>query len=292
MTIEILNIASYTEYIKIKKSKGITMKTLKYLFIAFFLLLLISQLIYADNKPAINARSAILIDSNTGKVLYSKSSLAIMAPASTTKIMTAILTLEKLKMDRIVTVRPEAAAKEGTSMHLKIEEKRTVRELLYGLMLQSGNDAAVALAEAVSGSEKNFTALMNQKAKLLGMKNTYFKNASGLPTIGHYTTAYDMAVLTRYAMKNPAFTAIVGTKQKDIPGPKPGEVRALKNHNKLLWQYPYAIGVKTGYTVSAGGCLVSAASYNGKTLINIVLKTHTIYNDSIKLFNYGFNLHG
>jgi D-alanyl-D-alanine carboxypeptidase (penicillin-binding protein 5/6) len=267
------------------------MKILKYLFIPF-LLLLIPQLIYAYNTPAINARSAILIDLNTGKVLYSKSSLAIMAPASTTKIMTAILTLEKLKMDTIVTVRPDAAAKEGTSMNLKIKEKRTVRELLYGLMLQSGNDAAVALAEAVSGSEENFTALMNQKAKLLGMKNTYFKNASGLPAIGHYTTAYDMAVLTRYAMKNPAFTAIVGTKRKDIPGPKPGEVRALKNHNKLLWQYPYAIGVKTGYTVNAGGCLVSAASYKGKTLINIVLKTHTIYNDSIKLFNYGFNLHG
>ncbi len=267
------------------------MKRLEFITIAL-ILLLIPKLIFAQytNKPSINARSAILVDLNSGTVLYSKSSLAIMAPASTTKIMTAILVLEKLNLNTIVTVRPDAASKEGTSMELRNYERRTVRELLYGLMLKSGNDAATALAEAVSGTEANFTQLMNQKAKLLGMKNTCFKNASGLPDIGHYTTAYDMAILTRYALKNPNFSAIVGTKVKEIPGAKPGEIRQLENHNKLLWRYPYAIGVKTGYTVTAGGCLVSAASYQGKTLINIVLKTPTIYNDSIKLFNYGFNL--
>jgi serine-type D-Ala-D-Ala carboxypeptidase (penicillin-binding protein 5/6) len=269
------------------------MNILKYVLVSA-MLLLIPQLIYAynHNQPTINARSAILMDLNSGTILYSKSSLAIMAPASTTKIMTAVLTLEKLNLNTIVTVNPEATSKEGTSMDLRNKEKRTVRELLYGLMLESGNDAAAALAEAVSGTEDNFTKLMNQKATLLGMKNTCFKNASGLPSIGHYTTAYDMAILTRYAMKNPNFTAIVGTKEKKIPGAIPGKIRQLENHNKLLWRYPYAIGVKTGYTVNAGGCLVSAASYRGKTLINIVLKTQTIYNDSIKLFNYGFNLHG
>jgi serine-type D-Ala-D-Ala carboxypeptidase (penicillin-binding protein 5/6) len=269
------------------------MKIYKYVLV-IAMLLLIPQLIYAYNynQPAINARSAILMDVNSGTILYSKSSLAIMAPASTTKIMTAVLTLEKLNLNTIVTVRPDAASKEGTSIELRNSERRTVRELLYGLMLESGNDAAAALAEAVSGTEDNFTKLMNQKAKLLGMKNTCFKNASGLPAIGHYTTAYDMAILTRYAMRNPHFMAIVGTKKKEIPGANPGEIRQLENHNKLLWRYPYAIGVKTGYTVNAGGCLVSAASYRGKTLINIVLKTQTIYNDSIKLFNYGFNLHG
>ena len=265
------------------------MKKLKYIIVSL-ILLLIPQLISAYNKPTINARSAILMDSATGEILYSKSSLAIMAPASTTKIMTAILTLEKLDLDQIVTVRPEAASKEGTSMDLQNKEKRTVRELLYGLMLESGNDAATALAGAVSGTEENFAKLMNQKAKLLGMKNTFFKNASGLPLIGHYTTAYDMAILTRYALKNPNFVKIVGTKEKGIPGPKPGAIRQLENHNKLLWRYPYAIGVKTGYTVTAGGCLVSAASFKGRTLINIVLKTQTIYDDSIKLFNYGFKL--
>ncbi|HBF38486.1 MAG TPA: hypothetical protein DDW50_14350 [Firmicutes bacterium] len=266
-------------------------KILKYAIVTA-ILLLIPEIICAQytNKPAINARSAILVDLNSGTVLYSKSSLAIMAPASTTKIMTAILVLEKLNLNRVVTVHPDAASKEGTSMDLHNYEKRTVRELLYGLMLESGNDAATALAEAVSGTEANFTQLMNQKAKLLGMKNTCFKNASGLPVIGHYTTAYDMAILTRYALKNPNFSAIVGTKTKEIPGSKPGEIRQLENHNKLLWRYPYAIGVKTGYTFNAGGCLVSAASYRGKTLINIVLKTSTIYNDSIKLFNYGFSL--
>jgi D-alanyl-D-alanine carboxypeptidase len=267
------------------------MKTMKYFFIPLLLSFILPQLIFADNRPDINARSAILVDLASGKILYSKSSLAIMAPASTTKIMTAILVLEKLKLNSVVTVHSDAASKEGTSMNLHPMEKRTVRELLYGMMLQSGNDAASALAEAVSGSEQRFTALMNQKAKLLGMKNTCFKNASGLPAIGHYTTAYDMAILTRYAMKNPQFTSIVDTKTMAVPGPKPGQVRELQNHNKLLWRYPYAIGVKTGYTVNAGGCLVSAASYKGKTLINIVLKTQTIYNDSIKLFNYGFSLH-
>lgn len=267
------------------------MKKFKLLTVAL-ILFLIPELIFAQplNKPSINARSAILVDLNSGTVLYSKSSLAIMAPASTTKIMTAVLVLEKLRLNTIVTVHPDAASKEGTSMNLRTYEKRTVRELLYGLMLESGNDAATALAEAVSGTEANFTKVMNQKANLLGMKNTYFKNASGLPQIGHYTTAYDMSILTRYALKNSNFAAIVGTKVKEIPGAKPGQTRQLENHNKLLWRYPYAIGVKTGYTVNAGGCLVSAASYRGKTLINIVLKTSTIYNDSIKLFNYGFNL--
>jgi D-alanyl-D-alanine carboxypeptidase (penicillin-binding protein 5/6) len=122
------------------------------------------------------------------------------------------------------------------------------------------------------------------------MTNTCFKNASGLPVIGHYSTAYDMAILTRYALKNRNFAAIVDTKYKTISGPRPREVRKLQNHNKLLWKYPYTTGVKTGYTVNAGGCLVSSASRNGKNLIAVVLKTATIYNDCIKLFNYGFGL--
>jgi D-alanyl-D-alanine carboxypeptidase (penicillin-binding protein 5/6) len=240
--------------------------------------------------PVINAHSAVLMDAATGKILFRKNFQDIMAPASTTKIMTAILTLERLSLGKKVRISKNGATSEGTSVNLVCGEQKTVRELLYGAMLVSGNDAAVALAEAVSGSESTFTRLMTDKAKQLGMTNTRFKNASGLPEIGHYSTAYDLARLTRYAMKNRNFAAIVDTKYKNISGSRPGAVRKLQNHNKLLWKYPYATGVKTGYTINAGGCLVSSATHNKKTLIVVVLKTAVIYNDCIKLLNYGFGL--
>ncbi|HYH02783.1 MAG TPA: D-alanyl-D-alanine carboxypeptidase family protein [Bacillota bacterium] len=238
-------------------------------------------------KPAVNAHAAVLMDLATGKVLFKKNSQDIMAPASTTKIMTAVLVLEQLNLAKNIAVGDVSL--EGTSMDLVKGERKTVRELLYGLMLVSGNDAASVLAKTVSGTEPAFGRLMTKKAKLLGMNNTIFKNASGLPEIGHYSTAYDMALLTRYALKKPNFSKIVRTKYKEISGPKPGKTRNLKNHNKLLWKYPYATGVKTGYTVSAGGCLVASAMYKGRTLIAVVLKTSTIYDDCIKMFKYGFN---
>jgi D-alanyl-D-alanine carboxypeptidase (penicillin-binding protein 5/6) len=261
--------------------------------IFFFLtiiLLKVSLPAQSAQIPLVNAHSAVLMDAATGKVLFRKNYQDIMAPASTTKIMTAILALEKLPPDRKVHISKNGATHEGTSLKLVCGEQKTVRELLYGSLLVSGNDAAVALAEAVSGSESKFARLMSEKAKQLGMTNTCFKNASGLPVIGHYSTAYDMAVLTRYALKNRNFAAIVATKYKTVSGPRPGEVRKLQNHNKLLWKYPYTTGVKTGYTVNAGGCLISSASRSGKTLIAVVLKTAAIYNDCIKLFNYGFGL--
>lgn len=245
--------------------------------------------LYAAAKPNPAAHSAILMDAASGKILYSKNAGAIMAPASTTKIMTAILVLERLNLDTIISVPAAAVAKEGSSMGLVKQEKKTVRELLYGLMLASGNDAATALAIAVSGSEAKFAELMNQKARQLGMKNTNFKNASGLPAINHYSTAYDLAILCRYAMKNRNFAAIVGTKVKEVSSAKPGVKRRLVNHNKLLWRYQYTTGVKTGYTRTAGGCLVATASRNGKQLIAVVLKSSYIYDDSQKLFAYGFS---
>lgn len=244
---------------------------------------------FASYKPNIRAVSAILMDDTSGKVLFSKNALAIMAPASTTKIMTAVIVLERLKLDKVVHVSANAANREGTSMGLKPGEQRTVRELLYGMMLVSGNDAATALSEAVSGTEDKFAQLMTEKARYIGMKNTEFKNASGLPVIGHRTTAYDMAKLTHYALNVPGFAKIVSTGFKEVPGKNEIESRHLKNHNKLLWKYPYATGVKTGYTISAGGCLVSSARRKGRTLISVVLKTPVIYDDSIELFEYGFN---
>lgn len=244
---------------------------------------------FASNKPNVKAVSAVLMDDKTGKVLFSKNPLAIMAPASTTKIMTAVIVLEHLNLDKVVRISQNAASREGTSMGLAPGEQRTVKELLYGMMLVSGNDAATALAETVSGSEEKFAQLMTEKARSIGMQNTQFKNASGLPVIGHSTTAYDMAILTRYALNVPGFAKIVSTVFKDVHGEGRSQSRHLKNHNKLLWKYPYATGVKTGYTISAGGCLVSSANRGGRTLISVVLKTPKIYDDSIELFEYGFN---
>jgi D-alanyl-D-alanine carboxypeptidase (penicillin-binding protein 5/6) len=268
--------------------------TKRLILILFFVILGTSLPIQAAKKrpgqakPVVNAKAAVLMDATTGQILFSRNSDAIMAPASTTKIMTAVLVLEKLKLTKTITI--DNAPTEGTSVDFTVGEHKTVLELLYGLMMVSGNDAAYELAETVSGTEAKFAILMTQKAKQIGMKNTVFKNASGLPMIGHASTAWDMAVLTRYALKKPNFCTLVRTKYKDISGPSPGTVRQLKNHNKLLWKYPYAIGVKTGYTVTAGGCLVAAARYRGKVLIAVVLNTGAIYNDCIAMFNYGFGL--
>jgi D-alanyl-D-alanine carboxypeptidase (penicillin-binding protein 5/6) len=257
---------------------------LGFLLIIIFIASGVEAMVYPN--PAAN--SAVLLDSSTNRILYAKNSNIRMAPASTTKIMTAILVLERLNLDAIVTVGATAAGKEGSSMYLENRERKTVRELLYGLMLVSGNDSATALAEAVSGSETKFAQLMNDKARQLGMKHTHFVNASGLPDPNHYSTAYDLAILTRYAMKNPSFSTIVSTKVKTVTGPGNGENRRLINHNKLLWKYKYTTGVKPGYTAVAGGCLVSSASKGKTNLIVVVLKTSYIYDDSTQLFEYGF----
>lgn len=259
------------------------------LFLACFCVFLSLQAANAATSPQTNANAAVLMDSKTGKVLYAKNSNRTLAPASTTKIMTAILTLENISLDKTIEVCAVAAATEGSSMYLVPKEHKTVRELLYGLMLVSGNDAATALAIAISGTEANFARLMNRKAKLLGMQNTHFQNASGLPAYGHYSSAYDLAILTRYAMRNGNFAKIVSTKVKEVPGASPGKTRTLINHNKLLWRYQYTTGVKTGYTITAGGCLVTTANQSGNSLISVVLKSNYIYDDSKKLLNYGFN---
>lgn len=238
--------------------------------------------------PNPGATAAVLMNAKTGQVIYAKNARTLLAPASTTKIMTAILALEKLNLNSTITIRSTAAGKEGSSMYLLENERLTVRELLYGLLLVSGNDAAAAIAETISGNETAFARLMTLKAHQLGMRDTTFKNASGLPEKGHVSTAYDMAILTRYAMRNSTFAAIFSTKVKDITPNKPGAPRRLINHNKLLWQYPYTTGGKTGYTRAAGGCLVSTARKENQDLIAVVLKTSYKYIDSKQLFDYGF----
>ena len=242
----------------------------------------------SSGKPAVAAQAAILINAVNGEILFAKKADRVMAPASTTKIMTAILGLERGDLGRTVTVSTNAAAKDGSSMHLACNQRITLRNLLYGVLLISGNDAATAVAEYIAGSETAFARLMNAKAIGLGMRNTRFQNASGLPAVNHYSTAYDLALLTRYAMRNPNFAWIVQTKTYSMQGNRPGERVQLINHNKLLWRYPYCTGVKTGYTIRAGGCLVSSAAKQGKQLIAVVLHSSAIYDDSQKLFEYGF----
>lgn len=264
------------------------MKIWAYLAVLVVLIFNVTTYGFTAESPIINASAAILFNVSTEEVLYAKNPDTVMMPASTTKIMTAIIAIENGELDRKVKISHRAAAVRGSSMHLRPGEQQTLRDLLYGLLLSSGNDAAVAIAESIAGSEKKFAEMMNAKARELGMQNTCFRNASGLPAAGHYTTAYDLALLADYAIKNPIFTLIVQTKSTSVPSYRANRLRALVNHNKLLWQYPYTIGIKTGYTRSAGKCLAASAAQNGAILISVVLKSPTIYDDSIHLFDYGF----
>lgn len=234
---------------------------------------------------AYSAVSMVLIEKSTGEVLQSIDCDARLPMASTTKIMTALVVLQNADLDVKVEIPDEAVGVEGSSMYLKRGETLTVRELLYGLMLTSGNDAATALAIAVGGNEQTFVGMMNSAAKDLGLKNTNFKNPSGLPDDEHYTTAHELAVITSFALDNPVFCEIICTKSIKI-----SNGHTLTNHNKLLSMYEGAIGVKTGFTKKAGRCLVGAATRNGITLICVTLNDGNDWNDHISAFDYGFSV--
>ncbi|MCL6635356.1 MAG: D-alanyl-D-alanine carboxypeptidase [Peptococcaceae bacterium] len=225
------------------------------------------------------------MDARTGQILYDKNGRQRRPPASTTKIMTALLALEGGDLQQVVTVSPRAASVGEASLDLRAGEKLTLEELIYGAMLRSGNDACVAIAEHIAGSEAGFVLLMNQKARLIGAEDTSFKNTNGLPAPGHYTTARDLAVITRYALRNPTFQKVVRTRGKAIG--EQGE-RYLNNTNRLLWSYAWADGVKTGTTDEAGNCLVASATRGGRQLISVVLHSDNRWNDSIRLLDYGF----
>jgi len=208
--------------------------------------------------------------------------------ASTTKIMTAICAIEEGNLDKKVKIVPEAVGVEGSSIYLKNGESFTLRELVCGLMLNSGNDAAVAIAYAVSGGVDKFSRLMNEKAKKIGAKNTQFKNPNGLDEEGHYTTAYDLALIAAYGLKNEEFKKIVSTHRMTIGGEGETEKRYLTNHNKLLNMYDGCIGVKTGFTKKSGRCLVSAAQKNGVTLVAVTLSAPDDWRDHTNMLNFGF----
>lgn len=255
-----------------------------------------------DNNLDINAESAILIDGDTGKVLYEKAAYEKREPASTTKIMTAMLTLEHCKLDDVATVTSEAitSVPSGYSSDLlKMGEELTIKDLLYALLLPSSNEAANVLAIHVAGSIDSFASMMNTKAVELGCKNTHFLNPNGVHDEDHYTTAYDLAIMAREAMKNDTFKQIVSTASYTLPSTnKYTRIdRNLITTNDLIKKqsknyYEYAIGIKTGSTTPAKNCLVASATKDGKNLISVVLKADKDsdrYNDTKTLFNYGFD---
>ena len=246
----------------------------------------------AAGPPQLGAQAAVLMDYETGQVLYGKNMHLRRAPASTTKIMTAILAIESSRLEETVKISRRAASTEGSTMHLYAGQLISLRDLVTGLMLRSGNDAAVAIAEHLAGSVDSFVALMNAKAMLLGARETHFRNPHGLTKPDHYSTAYDLALIGRYAMGNPVFAAIVGSKETTIdwltPSGREGE-RRLRNTNKLLWLLEDADGIKTGTTAEAGRCLVASASRDGRRLIAVVLNDYARWQDSARLLEYGFN---
>lgn len=236
----------------------------------------------------ISAVSAIVIEAQTGTVLWEQNSREKRAMASTTKIMTALLTIEAGDLDREFTVDPLAIMVEGTSMGLREGDRVSRRDLLYGILLPSGNDAANAAAVSVSGSATAFVKLMNSRARELGLNDTHFATPSGLDAEGHYTTAYDLARLAAYALRDDTFREIVGCTSADVEFGNPPYKRTLYNSNKMLKRYDGAIGVKTGFTDNARRCLVSAAERDGATLVAVTLNAPDDWNDHTKMLDYGF----
>lgn len=242
----------------------------------------------APEQIATNAESAALIDVASGRVLYAKQENKRMRIASLTKIMTAIVAIERGKLADQVTVGSNAVGKEGSSVYLQLGEKISLHHLLYGLMLRSGNDAAVAIAEHVGGSLDGFVLMMNEKARELGMDGSHFMNPHGLDHDEHYSTAGDMARLTAYALKNPIFQEIVKTEIKRVPNPNEKWDRVWYNKNKMLAIYKGADGVKTGYTKLANRCLVSSATRGGQQLAVVTLNDPDDWADHSRLLDWGF----
>ena len=245
--------------------------------------MLAAVLLLPQPVQALSAQKAILLDAGTGRALYQKDADSRSLIASTTKIMTALLVCEQCNVLDRMRVPKEAVGIEGSSMYLREGEVLTLQELLYGLMLHSGNDAAVALAIYCGGTVEGFAQLMNDKAHRLGLTGTHFENPHGLDSPGHYSTARDLAVLVAYAMENPIFAKTVSTKQVRV-----GE-RYLTNHNKLLWRVEGADGVKTGYTRAAGRILVSGACRDGRRLICVTINDGNDWADHAALLEEGFS---
>lgn len=244
--------------------------------------ILAAAMFFPCYAEAVSAEHYILLDATTGRVLQSCGADKRSLIASTTKIMTALVVCEQCNVLDRMRIPREAVGIEGSSMYLQEGEVLTIQELLYGLMLHSGNDAAVALAIYCGGTVEGFAELMNDKARLLGLSGTHFENPNGLDSPGHYSTARDLAVLAAYAMKNPIFAQTVSTKTVTAGG------RSLRNHNKLLWQIEGADGVKTGYTRASGRILVSTALRQNRRLVCVTINAPDDWRDHTQLLENGF----
>jgi D-alanyl-D-alanine carboxypeptidase (penicillin-binding protein 5/6) len=263
------------------------------LFILIFLLAIqlfcLPQVEAGTGEPDIQAKAAVLIDESSGRVLFAKNPHQRLPQASTTKMMTCLLVIENGDLDKEVKISKYAAETGESSIWLEEGEVLTREDLLYALMLASANDAAVALAESVAGSEEKFVELMNKRARELKLNNTHFINPHGLDADGHYSSAYDLALLAREGLSNELFSSVVTTMERCVPWSGHPWDRYLYNRNRLLTTYKGARGVKTGYTSNAGLCLVGAAQRGKLKLISAVMNSPNVYDDTQKLLDYGFS---
>lgn len=276
----------------------------KRLFITLFVFSLVSVFIFNfssqtfsikaladDNAYYSSGKAMVVMETTNNTVLYSKNKDEKLPMASTTKIVTALTVIENCKdLDKLVTIPKKATLVEGSSIYLRADEKLTIRQLLYGLMLQSGNDAALTLAlEVGDGSVEKFAEMMNETAKKCGAENSSFVTPHGLDDTNHYTTALDLAKITSYALNNKTFKEIVSTKMYKIPATENNTARILINKNKLLSSLEGCIGVKTGYTKKSGRCLVSACERDGMQVVCVVLNCRPMFEESAELINKAFS---
>lgn len=265
---------------------------MRYRFIKILCYILIANIICINTykldikaaEPYVDARASIALDSKTKVVLHEKNAHMLIPMASTTKIMTALVALSYGNLDRKIEISSKAASIRGSTVGYKKGELVPLRELIYGLMLRSGNDAAIAIAEGMAGSVEEFVKLMNEYANQIGVYNTHFESPHGLDSEYHYSTAYDLAVITAKARENKDFNEIVGS--KDVDGKDMGFTRSFHNINKILWQLPNATGVKTGYTGLAGKCLVTSVDIKGNDVIIVVLNSPERWKETKKINDY------
>ena len=262
-------------------------RTILYLLIiSTFLLSMLALLASAETGISTSAKSSSLYNSDTGTFVYGKNMDMRLPMASTTKIMTALIAIERLDPEEMISVPKEAVGIEGSSLYLSEGDVLRAKDLIYSLMLQSANDAAVVLALRIGNTIPSFAEIMNEKAREIGTENTSFENPHGLDSENHYTTAHDLALISAAALKNETFKKIVSTYKYSF---KIGEkTRTVVNHNKLLKLYDGCIGIKTGYTKKCGRCLVSAAEKDGVTLIAVTLSAPDDWKDHSALLDYGF----
>lgn len=298
MSLEATLVPEHLPYsINVDHIGGTHLKSVLVIFLTLFGFFQSVQPLYANPEelpPEIHGEAAYLIDVQSGQTLFNKNGGKLLAPASTTKIMTGLLAIELGNLDEVVTASPTMLNYKivyGTRIYIEPGEQLLLSDMLYALLLNSANDAAVAIAEHIGGSLPQFVTLMNQKAQSLGLKDTTFKNPSGLTEEGHLTTAHDLARIAQAAYSNPIFRDYIKTKSHVIPRSKENVPFEMINENKLLWRDSMITGMKTGYTAAAGNCLVVSASKEGRDLIAVILKSPggEIYTDMQKLLNFGFS---